>query len=62
MKPLVKSKRLDGEKEAHLIALTCSQAPEGRSHWTLRLLASKMVELQHIESISHETIRQTLKK
>jgi transposase len=58
----VKSKRLDGEKEAHLIALTCGEAPDGRSRWTLRLLASKMVELEHVESISYETIRQTLKK
>ena len=55
-------RRLDGEKEAHLIALTCSEAPEGRVRWTLRLLADRMVELGHVEQISHETIRQTLKK
>jgi len=45
-----------------LIALTCGEAPDGRNRWTLRLLASKMVELGYIESVSHETIRQTLKK
>jgi transposase len=58
----VKSKRLDGEQEAHLIALTCGEAPDGLNRWTLRLLASKMVELKYVESISYETIRQTLKK
>ncbi len=55
-------RRLDGAKEAHLMALTCSEAPEGRVRWTLRLLADRMVELGHVEQISHETIRQTLKK
>ena len=55
-------KKFDGEKEAHLIALACSQAPEGFSRWTLRLLAEKMVELNHFSSISHETIRRVLKK
>ncbi len=54
--------KFDGEKEAHLIALACSEAPEGFSRWTLRLLAEKMVELNHFSSISHETIRQVLKK
>ena len=54
--------KFDGDKEAHLIALACSQAPEGFSRWTLRLLAEKMVELQHFSSISHESIRQVLKK
>ncbi len=53
---------LDGEKEAKLIALSCSEPPEGRVRWTLHLLADKMVELNIIESISHETVRQTLKK
>src|SRR3954464_5008293 len=56
------TRRLDGEKEAHLIALTCSEAPEGRVRWTLRLLADRMVEWGHVEQISHETIRQRLKK
>jgi transposase len=53
---------LDGEKEAFLIAIACTEAPEGRGAWTLRLLADKMVELGHVEGISHETVRQTLKK
>jgi hypothetical protein len=55
-------KKLDGEKEAHLVALACSSPPEGRNRWTLRLLADKMVELNHFDSISHEAIRKTLKK
>jgi transposase len=55
-------RRLDGEKEAHLIALTCSEAPAGRVRWTLRLLAERMVELGQVEQIFHETIRKTLKK
>ena len=55
--------KFDGEKEAHLIALACSPAPEGHARWTLRLLVSeKMVELNHFSSVSHETIRRTLKK
>ena len=54
--------KFDGEKEAHLIALVCSEPPEGASRWTLRLLAEKMVELNHFSSVSHETIRRTLKK
>jgi transposase len=58
----VKSRVIDGEKEAHLIALACGDAPDGRSRWTLRLLGQHMVELGHVESVSHETIRQTLKK
>jgi len=52
-------RKMTGEEEAHLIALCCSQAPEGHSRWTLRMLADKMVELDMVESISHETIRQT---
>lgn len=55
-------RKFDGEKEAHLIALACSEAPEGFSNWTLRVLAEKMVELEHFSSISPETIRQVLKK
>jgi transposase len=58
----VKSRTIDGENEAHLIALNCGDAPEGRSRWTLRLLGQQMVELGYVESVSHETIRQTLKK
>ena len=54
--------KLDGEQEAHLIAIACTQAPEGQARWTLRLLAQRLVELEIVESISHETVRQTLKK
>ncbi len=57
-----KQKRLDGEGEAHLIAIACSEAPQGRERWTLPMLSDKMVELNYVESISHETVRQTLKK
>jgi transposase len=55
-------RRLDGEAEAHLVALTCSSAPSGYSRWTLRLLADQMVVLGYVESISHESVRQVLKK
>ena len=55
-------RKLDGSKEAHLIALTCSSPPEGRCRWTLQLLADKLVELRLVDSISAETVRQTLKK
>ena len=54
--------KLDEKAEAHLIAIACSDAPGGRDHWTLRLLADKLVELGYVESISHETIRQYLEK
>ena len=54
--------RIDGEAEAHLVAMTCGSPPEGRSRWTLRLLADRMVAVRHIDSVSHETIRMTLKK
>jgi len=57
-----KQKRLDGDSEAHLIAIACSEAPQGRERWTLRMLADQMVELNYVESLSHETVRQTLKK
>ena len=53
---------LDGRAEAHLIALACSQAPEGRDRWSMRLLADKAVELGIVDAISHETVRKTLKK
>ena len=53
---------LDGKAEAHLVALACSAPPEGRARWTLRLLSDRMVELEHVEAISHETVRRTLKK
>jgi len=55
-------RKLDGDGEAHLIALACSQAPEGRDRWTLRLLADRMVALEHIGHLSYQTVRRTLKK
>jgi len=55
-------RKVDGEVEAHLVALACSDPPEGRQRWTLRLLAGKLVELDLIESISPEGVRQVLKK
>ncbi len=54
-----KKRRLDGEKEAHLIALTCSSPPDGQGRWTMKMLAERMVQLGHVESISNETVRQT---
>jgi transposase len=54
--------RLDGEQEAHLIALACSAPPDGRDHWSLRLLASRLVTLELVEEVSHETVRHVLKK
>ena len=54
--------KLDGEGEAQLTKLACSAPPQGRSRWTLRLLAEQLVELEVVESISHETVRQVLKK
>jgi hypothetical protein len=56
------TRKLDGDAEAHLLALACSSPPEGRSRWTLRLLARQMVELAHVDRLSHEAVRQTLKK
>jgi transposase len=53
---------VDGVAEAHLVTLACSQAPQGAARWTLRLLAQKMVELAYVEHVSHETVRQVLKK
>ena len=53
---------LDGRAEAHLIALSCSDPPEGRERWSMRLLADRMVELGHVDTVSHETVRRTLKK
>jgi len=55
-------RKLDGDGEAHLIALACSKAPEGCSRWTLRLLAERMVALEYIDQVSHETVRSVLKK
>jgi len=53
---------LDGEGEAHLIALACSEPPTGRKHWSLRLLQDRFVKLGHVDNISYETIRRVLKK
>jgi len=55
-------KKADGDFEAHLVALSCSDPPEGFARWSLRLLADKVVELDYIDNVSHETIRQVLKK
>ena len=55
-------KKLDGQGEAHLVALACSQPPEGRTSWTLHLLADQLVERKIVESISTETVRRSLKK
>jgi len=55
-------KKVDGDFEAHLVALSCSEPPEGFARWSLRLLADRVVELDYIESISHETVRRVLKK
>lgn len=58
----VYARLLDGAQEARLIALACSEPPEGKPRWTLRLLADRMVELDHAETVSYETVRRTLKK
>ncbi len=55
-------RKADGDFEAHLVALSCSEPPEGFARWSLRLLADKVVELDYIGSVSHETIRRVLKK
>ena len=56
-------RRLDGEQEARLVALACSEPPEGQARWSLRLLADKLVELEIVEEeISYQTVRRTLKK
>ena len=53
---------LDGEAEAHLVAITCSKPPEGRARWTLRMLQAEMVKRNYVDEVSHETIRTALKK
>jgi len=55
-------RKLDGDGEAHLIAVACSQAPEGRSRWTLRLLADRMIQLEQVDHLYHETVRSVLKE
>jgi transposase len=54
--------KLDGDGEAHLIALACQEPPEGRSRWTLQLLADRMVALEYVDELSYQTVRRTLKK
>jgi transposase len=54
--------KLDGKQEAHLVALACSRAPEGRAQWTMQLLADRLVALGVVDAISDETVRRTLKK
>jgi len=61
-KPKPYRRKLDGRQEAQLIALACSEAPEGRTRWTLRMLADRMVELCYVDTVSHETVRRVLKK
>jgi transposase len=56
------TRKTDGDFEAHLVALSCGQPPPGHARWSLRLLADRMVELQYVETISHETVRRVLKK
>ena len=53
---------LDGDGEAHLIAVACQKPPEGRARWTLRMLADRMVQLEVVEQVSYQTVRRTLKK
>jgi hypothetical protein len=55
-------RKLDGGQEARLVALACSAPPEGRKRWTLRLLAERLVQLEVVEELSHETVRQALKQ
>jgi len=55
-------RKLDGDGEAHLVALACQKPPEGRSRWTLQLLADRMVQLEYVDKISYQTVRRTLKK
>ena len=55
-------RKLDGEQEARLVAVACSEPPSGHKRWTLRLLANRLVELEVVEAVSHETVRQTLKQ
>jgi hypothetical protein len=59
---LSRQKILDGEKEAKVVALCCGSAPSGHARWTLRLLAERIVELEIVEAVSHETVRRCLKK
>ena len=55
-------RKVDGDLEARIVALSCGEAPEGFARWSLRMLADKVVELEYIDGISHEAVRQVLKK
>lgn len=55
-------RKLDGEQEARLVALACSEPPEGQARWSLRLLADRLVELEIVEEVSYQTVRRILKK
>ena len=61
-KQRVYRREIDGDVEAHIIALSCSEPPMGRSRWTLRLLAARSVELEYVDHVSHEAVRRILKK
>lgn len=61
-RPAPRARKLDGAAEAYLIATACSAPPAGHKRWTLRLLAGKLVELEQVDTISHETVRHVLKK
>ena len=58
----VYERKIDGDVEAHLVSIACSEPPEGFSKWSLRLLADKMVELEYVDTISYESVRRVLKK
>lgn len=60
--PRPEKRKLDGEAEAHLVALLCGEKPEEAERWSLRLIREKLVELEIVKSVSHETVRQVLKK
>lgn len=55
-------KRIDGEAEAHLLAIACGKPPKGYARWFLRLLGDRMVELEYVDTVSHKTVRKVLKK
>jgi transposase len=55
-------RKLDGQQEARLVALACSEPPEGQARWSLRLLADRMIELEVVDDLSYQTVRRTLKK
>jgi transposase len=61
-RPPPRVRKLDGRAEAHLIATVCGAPPDGHKRWTLRLLAGRLVELEEVDSVSHETVRKILKK